>query len=67
MDMIFEFYEQKYLEKVYFKIEFAAVHQTGRILHHYLSSYFINSSQKLMINQIFKQLFCTLDYSQFLE
>ena len=29
--MIFEFYEQKYLEKSTFKIEFGVVHQTGKI------------------------------------
>ena len=29
--MIFELYEQKYIEKNIFKIEFGAVHQTGNI------------------------------------
>ena len=30
--LIFEFYEQKYVEKVYLKIKFGSVHQTGKIL-----------------------------------
>ena len=29
--MIFELYKQKYLEKSLLKIEFGAVHQTGKI------------------------------------
>ena len=29
--IIFEFYEQKYLEKKKFQIEFGAVHQKGKI------------------------------------
>ena len=28
--MILEFYEQKYVEKVYLKVKFGAVHQTGK-------------------------------------
>ena len=29
--MIFEFYEQKYVEKSIFKVQFGAVHQAGKI------------------------------------
>ena len=34
--MIFEFYEQKYVNKCTFKIKFGAVHQTGKPLYNYI-------------------------------